>query len=179
MRNTSRESAICFLIDKTSGVLEDVPVESHGVMEVQRKIKPSHGKNITGRFPMLYCDSGRTESIPCESRLERSFLEWVQLTNSVRRVTAQPFRVTGYIRKTWREYTPDFRIEFARVPRALRNKGFGPTTIVEVKPKAHTTDQDVLLKLCLLRLATGLPAVLVNEEMISTPIEQMGVRIVH
>jgi hypothetical protein len=179
LRNNYKDVAMCFLIDLQSGSIEEVRVESRGVVDVQRKIKPSHGRNMTGRFPMRYSDGGRTESIPCESRLEMRFLEWLQSTNSIRRVKAQPFLARGFIRGTWREYTPDFRIDFSDVPRALKSKGFGPTTIVEVKPKSKATDRDVLLKLCLLRIATRSPVVLVTEEMISTPLERQEVPIVH
>ena len=179
MPNNAMRKATCFLIDRPSGVIEEVSIISDQVLDITRKIKPSHGSNFTGRFPIRYEQEGRTESIPYESGLERKFLEWIQNTGAVKKVSAQPFKVTGYIRGIRREYTPDFRIDLFVVPHDLVGRGFGATTIVEVKPASQAFDRDVLLKLCLLRLATDLPVALITEQTMSMPLQRLEANHVH
>lgn len=134
-------------------------VVPHIVEYKTRRIRPSHRGTLTGKVP-LRAGKGM---VPFESGLERDTLLWLRDEPGLASIKAQPFTIKGWIdgRYTW--YTPDLLVTFAPVPEMVARLGFLDRTIVEVKPAALAGHDEVLLKLCLARKATGIAVVLVSD----------------
>ena len=166
------KTAICYVRNALTGLVEAFTVVAAGVIPKRRRIPPSHGRHVRGRVPIKCRRKGRApcvESIPYESRLERSVIWWLSDFPGFQGVTAQPLRVAGYLNGVRHEYTPDLLVEFDPVPEELVRLGFGQFTFVEVKPAKFASRTEVQLKLCMLELNTGLPSVLLHENHISMP----------
>jgi hypothetical protein len=134
-------------------------VVPHVIEYKTRKIRPSHRGTLTGKVP-LRAGKGM---VPFESGLERDTLLWLRDEPGLTSIKAQPFTVKGWIDGLYAWYTPDLLVTFAPVPKMVAMLGFQERTIVEVKPASLADDQDVLLKLCLARRATGIAVVLVSD----------------
>lgn len=124
-----------------------------------RKIPTSHGRHVTGRFPMGPGD----DSIPYESRLERDFIALGVSCPGFRAISAQPVTVTARVGTIIVEYTPDFLLSLARVPKCLQLLGFENRTFVEVKPAKFVNHQKLRMKFLVLRKALNLPCILMRE----------------
>lgn len=137
------------------------------LIQVRRRIRPAHGKNMTGRVPLR-----RVGSVEYESALERNFLLWIRGCSHLVDVVEQPLLVAGWFGGSYRRYTPDFLVTLRQIPRDLKALGFGARTIVEVKPAVFAGDVEVRQKLCLARKVTGLPAVIVTELDVTLPLTE-------
>jgi hypothetical protein len=109
-------------------------------------------------------------SVGYESGLERDVLLWIRPCAGLADVITQPFTVAGWICGSYRRYTPDYLVTHPEAHPHLRRLGFGPRTIIEVKPSAFAKDVEVLQKLCLARLVTGLPVVVITELDLKIPL---------
>lgn len=140
------------------------------LLPARRKVKPSHGRKLTGRVPLLY---GRG-MVPFESNLEKETIHWIRDVPGLISIQAQPFTVSGSIRRIPRTYTPDYLVEFSRTPPALAALGFGRKTVLEVKPLKYTGDELTRLKLCLCRKVTKLPTIFITEHHVQIKLDQGG-----
>ena len=124
-----------------------------------RTIPTSHGRHVTGRFPVGLDH----DSVPYESRLERDFVALAVSCHGFRTIVAQPVTVTARFGSSVVEYTPDFLLSLDHVPKRLRPLGFENRTFVEVKPEKFVDRQKLSKKFSVLRLALNLPCVLMRE----------------
>lgn len=143
----------------TTSPIRSVPAEAFSVHWGARRIPPSRGRHMTGRYPL---GAGRG-GVPFESRLECLTLSWLAGFPALQTIEAQPVTIRGPIAGRIRAYTPDFLVTFAEVSAPLAALGFGLRTIVEVKPSAYRWDPLVEAKLGATRTAIGLPVVLITE----------------
>jgi hypothetical protein len=125
----------------------------------KRRIRPSHGGHVTGRFPL---GKGRG-SVPYESRLECSVMAWLASYEGLTDLKSQPVTVEGWFDDTRVVYTTDIYVAYDPLPKPLEALGFGPETLIEVKPLKHGSDLLVFQKLAVVSMATGMPALLVTE----------------
>ena len=95
-----------------------------------RRIPLSHGGHLTGWHPVRPGHG----SVPFESALERDAITWLSQWPGFCRLVAQPITVE-YLHADGRlaHYTPDFFVVFDPLPGALRTRGFGAETTIEVK----------------------------------------------
>ena len=163
----AQKSKSVWLKNEDTGQMQEVIVVAECVLFEERKLKPFHGDNFTGRYPIHLNGkkktSRRKKMVPYESSLECSFLEWVEECTALKDVVRPPLQVRGMFDAIPRRYAPNFLVEMDPVPWDLKRIGFGSVTFVEVKPSKFVDNWDVQLKLELLKLATGLPAVLITE----------------
>jgi hypothetical protein len=156
------------LVNKLTGQLEELHIEAFGWSRGSRGGKPSHGDNITG-----YCQmpiKGKYFAVWCESLLESYFLNWLSDCSSLIRVGAQPVTAYGTFSGIYHQYTCDFVVEMDPVPADLRRMGFSYTTLIEVKPSVFADNWIVQCKAELMRMATGLPVLVLGEEQMSLSI---------
>lgn len=123
-----------------------------------RKIKPSHGRHVTGRFPL---GKGKG-SVPYESGLESEVIAMLLSYPGLVGLQAQPLTLEAWVGNTKVVYTTDFLVEYDPLPQSLADAGFGPRTFIEAKPLKYCNDEEVHLKLNVLKAATGLPALLIT-----------------
>lgn len=123
----------------------------------ERRIPLSRGPHVTGRVsPGTGCPS-----VAFESLNEKGAIEGLLAVPGVLLVLSQPFTVHYRWKGRRRRYTPDLLVVAQPVPASLRRRGFGPLTVVEVKPLADADDSDLVdLRLHVAQLATGMPALL-------------------
>ena len=130
------------------------PIEIISVTWGERKIRPSHGRHVTGRFPL----GGGRGSVPYESGGERDTYQWATSFPWLQDVIAQPVTIRGYIGQRFSVYTPDAILQYRRVPPKLAAEGFGTRTIIEVKPLELCGDPEANGKLQMASIALQLPA---------------------
>jgi hypothetical protein len=95
-----------------------------------RRIPLSHGAHLTGWHPVRPGHG----AVPFESALERDTITWLSQWPGFCRLVAQPVTVEhlhpdGHLA----HYTPDLFVVFDPLPGALRARGFGAETYIEVK----------------------------------------------
>jgi hypothetical protein len=130
------------------------PIEVLSITWGERKIRPSHGRHVTGRFPL----GGGLGSVPFESGIERDAYGWAASFPWLQAVSAQPVTIKGYIGQRFTVYTPDSIWQYRRPPPKLAAEGFGTRTIIEVKPPGLCRDPTANAKLCMASVALKLPA---------------------
>ncbi len=154
------------LYNPISDQTEPVVIEAFGWSTSTRKIKPSHSDHMIG-----YCGvpiGGKNIAVQYESGLECFFLEWIgKASDSLTLVAAQPVTAYGSFNNgLTRRYTCDFLVEMSQVPPRLKWLGFECTTLVEIKPSLYIENWIVQCKAELMRLATGLPVVILDEDVV-------------
>lgn len=138
-----------------------------------RRIRPSHGLNMTGRYPL---GRGRG-SIPFESFLECRIIAWLSVFDGLASIQAQPLTIRGRIAGRIRSYTPDFLVKFSSIPRGLAALGFSRQTFIEVKPEEYAENSLVIAKLEAVQSATGITTILITNEVIRTQKSLLNVNI--
>ena len=141
-----------------------------------RRIRPTRGRHLTGRYPL---GDGKP-AVPYESGLERDSIAWLLGFSGLNDIASQPVTVVARVNGKRLVYTPDLLVDYTVPPPLLAEHGFGERTFVEVKPLRYARNEEVLLKLAVLRIALQLPVALLTEQFHLIPMQQMeGSRHVH
>lgn len=129
--------------------------------ECSRVIPVSHASHMRGWHPVR---PGHPQ-VAFESRLESRLISALAHFPELRSIRSQPVTVLYHDGEMQRRYTPDFVVELAQVPLALRLLDFDRLTYVEVKPfeKALRQKERLASKFQALRQMTKQSVTLVTE----------------
>ena len=147
-----------FVVFPPRDVMDDLQVAVKSVEWGARRIRPSHSRHLTGRFPL---GRGRG-SVPFESGMERDVMGWLTSYDGLVDLKSQPVTVEAWVVEEKIIYTTDIHVEYDPLPRSLADFGFGTRTLIEVKPLKFCDDEKLFTKLYVMHAATGLPVLLIT-----------------
>ncbi len=133
------------------------------VMPSERRVPVGRAARITGWHPIRYGHG----PVPFDSSLERDFLNALVSLPGFKKVIAQPVTVHYAVWGEHHKYTPDYLVTMSEIPDCFAAVGITQTTFfVEVK---HTRLLDecanrLECSLAALRMATGIPVLLLTEQ---------------
>jgi hypothetical protein len=136
-----------------------LPFEILSIEWGARKIPTSHGRHVTGMYPIGL----NHDSVPFESKLERDFVALAASCRGFRSIVAQPVTVTARLYGALIEYTPDYLVTIDPLPPRLHRMGFELRTLVEVKPAKFVDQEKLATKFAMLLQAVNLPCALMRE----------------
>ena len=131
--------------------------EDAGIKWAHRTIPLSYAKHVCGRVAW----TPEPQSIAVESELESQVLAFLIQEGHLIAVHSQPFTLSFVDGGARRAYTPDFLVVYHRLSARLKRWGFGPWTVIEVKPASFVDGnaQDIHLRLKAVEQLLGLAAV--------------------